>query len=240
VALGLLVVVVGLELVGAALRPPHRPHPVADVMAVPGVATMVRGAQIDPSELAQVAATPAAHSPAAFPAMALLDALLLVVVAGAGLPRLVAREVARTARFGSFAASLAVLLVGIAVVVAAIARLRFLTALYLSPPFGTLTYLLRYGTFARPAALVALALVMAAKAGACVALARSGVRSSIGRGAAGLAVTSLVAVVVTAACYACAPPAIVPITDALAAAVAGLAAIGWAGVIVSGTVRRLA
>ncbi|HEX3540167.1 MAG TPA: hypothetical protein VHT75_06935 [Acidimicrobiales bacterium] len=246
-ALGLLVVIVVVEsALGAVLAPAPRPHAVAGVMALPGVATMSRGASIDPTELTQVAAVPAPHDPLAYPAMAVLDALLLVTATAAALSQLAApSKAARAGRFASFLASLAILLVGIAVVVGAVARLRFLTALYLSPPFGTLTYLLRYGIFPRTAALVALVLLMAGKAAACAALDRgdlagSGGRSVAARGAAGLAVTTVAATVVTAACYAWAPPALVPVTDALAAAVVGLAAIGWAGVMVSGAVRRLA
>lgn len=240
-ALGLVVAVVVSELaLGAALSPPSRRHPVADVLALPGVAAMTRGATIDATELTQVAAAPAAHDPLAYPAMAILDVLLLVAVTAAGLPGLAGPRTARAGRFASFLVSLAILLVGIAVVVGAIARLRFLSALYLSPPFGTVTYLLRYGTFPRTAALVALVVVMTAKAGACAALVGAGVGGAAGRAAAGLAVTALMATVVTAACYAWAPPALIPMTDAAAAAVAGLAGIGWAGVMVSGMVRRLA
>ena len=238
--LGLLVAVVVVELVlGASLSPPPRRHSVADVLARPGVAAMTRGASIDATELTQVAAAPAAHNPLAYPAMAVLDVLLLGAVMAAGVPQLAGPGGGRAGRFASFLVSLAILLVGIAVVVGAIARLRFLSALYLSPPFGTLTYLLRYGTFPRAAALAALVAVMAAKAAACVALTGAGVGAAA-RGVAGLAVTAVMATVVTAACYAWAPPALVPITDAVAAAVAGVAAIGWAGVMVSGAVRRLA
>jgi hypothetical protein len=148
-------------------------------------------------------------------------------------------DVTRGARLGSFFLSLAILLVSIAVAVAAIARLRYLVALYLSPPWGTLSEVLLYGSFRRSAALVALTVLMALKVGACALVLRAFPRAAAKRGLGGLALTSVGATVVATLCYALAPASRGAIADALAAAVIALAALLWAGVIVSGSVRRL-
>jgi hypothetical protein len=241
-ALVLLAAVVIFELAaGAAVRPALAPQRQAKVLAIPGVAGMIHNAELDPSEVTQLAASGHRLSPLALPAQALLDGLLLVCVSALALPRLLpGRDVTRRARFASFIASLVLLLVGIAVVVAGVARLRHLVALYLSPPFGTFSYLLLYGSFPRRGSLLALAVLMALKVAACLTLLQADPRVSSQRGIAGLALTSLSVTVLSAFCYALAPPSLAGITDALAAAVAALAAVLWAGIIVSGSVRRLA
>lgn len=244
-ALALVAVVIAVELVaGPALRPPATTRPGGDVLAVGGVAGLIAAPRVDPAELAQVAASPAAqHPPAplALPAQALVDALLLVTVAAFGLPRLLPGRV-RAGGAGPppavFVASLAIMLGAIAVAVIAIARLRYRVALYISPPAGTVSYLLLYGSFPRGAALVALTVLLALKVGAAAAL-LGAVPGAPERGLGGVMLTSVAATVVTAFCYALAPTTLVGITDVLAAAVVALAAVLWAGLIVSGAVRRL-
>jgi hypothetical protein len=166
-----------------------------------------------------------------------------VVITG-GLARLLPdRNVTHVARNASFAGSLVVLLVAMVVAVGAIGRLRYLTALYLSPPVGTLSYLLLYGAFSRPRALLVLTVLLALKAAACLALCRgtgAGGYPAPAKGAvAGLALTSLAASVATAVCYSWAPVTLAPITDAVAAAAVALAAVVWAAILVSNTMRRL-
>jgi hypothetical protein len=251
-SLALLVVIVILEIVaGAALRPARRAHNQAQVLAIPGVQTMIHGVALDPTELAGVAAHQHQPSPLALPSQALIDGLLLVSVASLALPRLLPRArpvpeatgragaVNRGARLGSCLFSLAILLVSIAVAVASIARLRYLVALYLSPPVGTLSYLLLYGSFRRGAGLLALTALMVLKVGACLLVWRALPRAAAKRGVGGLALTSVGATVVTTICYALAPTSLGTIVDALAAGVVALVALLWAGVLVSGSVRRL-
>jgi hypothetical protein len=241
-ALALLFAVVVLELAApAVLRPARGAHHAADVLALPGVSAVVHNAQLDPTEIAQVAARQHRPAPLELPAQALLDGLLLVCGFTVALPRLVRRrDVTRHARLGLFVLSLAILLGGIAVVVAAIARSRYLVGLYVSPPFGTLSYLLLYGPSRRTASLMALAALMALKVVALAAFFRGYPRAVSIRGLAALAVTSTAMTVVATAAYALAPATLVPVTDALAAAVVALVGVLWAGVIVSGSVRRLA
>lgn len=240
--LGLLVAVVVLELVaGPALKAPRTAHNERTVLAISGVAGMIHGAQVDPTELSQVAGRQHQSTPLALPAQALLDAIVLVSALAVTLPQLLARRnMTRGVGLGSFLANLAILLGGIAVVVAAIGRLRYLAALYLSPPFGTLSYLLLYGSFRRGGALAVLAGLLVLKLVAFLLFVRASPRAVARRGVAGVAVTSVGAMVVTTFCYALAPSSMGGLADALAAAVVALAAIFWAGVIVSGSVRRLA
>jgi len=240
-AVALLAIVVGLELVAAgALRPPSQAHHEAAVLAIPGVSGMIKSAQLDPTELSQVAGEQHHPTPLSLPAQALLDGLLLVCVAAVALPQLRSRRpLAQGVRVALFVVSLAILLVGIVVVVAAIARLRYLTALYRSPSAGTLSYLLLYGSFPRGATLAVLSVLLSLKLAAFALLAVSLPRALSRRGIGGLAVTSVATMVVTAFCLALAPSTLGNITDALAASIAALVAVLWAGVSVSGLVRRL-
>jgi hypothetical protein len=234
-ALGLLMAAVLAEIVAG---PALRPGPSADALAIPGVAAMAQQAQVDPTEIAQVAARQHPPVPLALPAQALLDGLLLLSAAVLAVPRVVPRQdVARGTRLALFVGSLALLLVAVAVGVAAIARLRYLVALYLSPPFGTLSYFLLFGSSRRGASLVVLSVVLVVRVGACLAF----LRAFPGRRPiAALAITSTAATVVTAVCYAWVPNSLASITDALAAAVVALLAAIWAAMVVSGSVRRLA
>jgi hypothetical protein len=241
-ALVLLGAAVIVELVaGPALRPARSANHARDVLALSGVAAMAHDAQIDPTEIAQVASRQHQPAPLAVSAEALLDGLLLVAAGAVALPRLVPRRnMTRYGRLSSFLVALAILLVGIAVAVKAIARLRYLDALYISPPAGTLSYLLLYGSFRRGGSLVALTGLMALKLAAIAALYWGYPRAASERGLPPLALTSVAATVAVAMAYALVPSSLASITDALAAAVVALVAILWAGVIVSGTVRRLA
>lgn len=224
-AIGVLVALVVVELAaGPALTPASRPS--SDALSVPGVAAMVRAAQVDPTEITQVAATQHPSPPLAPAAQAMIDGVLLVTLA------LPARSLALAGR-------LAVLLGATAVTVAAIARLRYLVALYLSPPFGTLTYLLRFGSFRRSEALVVVTVLVVVKASVCAALIRGAPGSRAAKTLFGLALTSLAASVVTALCYSWAPVTLGNITDALAAAAVALTAVLWAGIGVGRALRRL-
>jgi hypothetical protein len=246
-ALAVLAVIVILEiLAGAVLRPPRRAGNETDVLALPGVTAMIHGAQLDPAELAHVAASQHRPAPLALPAQALIDGLLLVSVAGIALPRLRSRRAgraraggARGSRLGSFVFSLAILLASIAVAVLAIARVRYLVALYLSPPVGTLSYLLLYGSFRRGAALTVLVALMVLKVAAAALVLVAFPRAAVKRGLGGLAITSVAATVATTFGYALAPTYLATIIDAVSASLVALVALLWAGVIVSGTVRRL-
>jgi hypothetical protein len=240
-ALILFLAVVVLDLVaGPALRPTPSAHHGTDVLAIAGGAALVGAAGVDPTELAQVAARQHPPVPLAMPAEALLDALLLISATAVALPPLASRrDVARGIRFGVFAGSVSVLVGATAVGVAAIARLRYLVALYLSPPYGTLSYLLLSGSSPTVASLVVLSVVQALRVGACVAFFRTVPRMAQ-RGTAPLALTSVAAAGLTALCYAWVPSSLTSITGALAAAVTALAAVLWAAVMLSGSVRRLA
>ncbi len=241
-ALVLLGAVVVVDLVaGSALRPSRSANHGREVLALPGVAAMAPDAQIDPTEITQVAGRQHQPAPLAISAQALMDGLLLVAAAALALPRVIPRRnMTRYSRLSSFLVALAILLAGIAVAVRAIARLRFLDALYISPPAGTLSYLLLYGSFRRVGSLVALTGLVVLKLAAVAALYWGYPRSASERGLAGLALTSVAATVAVTGAYALVPAPVDSITDALAAAAVALAAILWAGVIVSGSVRRLA
>jgi hypothetical protein len=237
---GLLAVIVLLEVgLGTALRSGRSAHHQADVVAIPGVAGMIRDAQIDPTELAQVASQQHRLTPGALPALAVLVGLWLVAALALALPRLMSgRDLTQAARRGVFVGGLAILLGAMAVGVRAISRLRYLVALYRSPPVGTVSYLLLYGSFPQRAALIALTAVMVLKVAAALAWSPT-LPATSSRAVVGLAVTSVGATVVTAGCYVLAPTTLGAVTDALAAAAVALAAVLWAGILVSGEVRRL-
>lgn len=224
IAAGLLLALVVAELVaGPALTPARRAHGDTDVLAVAGVAAMVHAAQVDQAEVAQVAATEHPRSPLAPSALALIDALFLVTLA---LP----------SRRLSLVGHLAVVIGGVAVAVAAIARLRYLVALYLSPPFGTLSYLELYGSFRRHDALVVVTALAAVRAVVYAAHPRGTAGGPAADALFAVAIASLAASVATVVCYSWAPVTLVSITDAVAAAAVALTAVVSAGI---GTGRAL-
>lgn len=241
VALVLLAAVLLAEILGAVfLKPPLQAHNETTVLAERGVSRMLQGVPVDPSELAQVAHRQHQPAPLVFLSLALLDGLVLVgglAVAAPDLRPVDARG--RSHRLSAFLPSLAVLLGGVAVVVVAIGRLRLLAGWYLSPPYGTLDYLLEYGVFRRGAALALLALLMALKLVAMAIFGRHRPRAVLRRGVPGLVLTSMAAMLVTVASYGMASSSTGNLADAFAAAVVALATVFWAGVIVSGSVRRL-
>ncbi|MGH9126027.1 MAG: hypothetical protein ACRDZ8_15070 [Acidimicrobiales bacterium] len=241
VALVLLAAVLIAEILGAVfLKPPLQAHHETSVLAERGVSRMLQGVPVDQSELAQVAHRQHQPAPLVFLSLALLDGLVLVGGLAVAAPQLGPVDArGRSHRLSAFLPSLAVLLGGVAVVVIAIGRLRLLAGWYLSPPYGTLDYLLAYGVFRRSAALALLALLMVLKLVAMAIFGRHRPRAVLRRGMPGLVLTSMAAMLVTVASYGMASSSTGSLADAFAAAVVALAAIFWAGVIVSGSVRRL-
>jgi len=240
-ALLLLAAVVAAEILAAVLlRPGRMAHADTAVLAEPGVSRMLQGVAVDPRELAQVARQQHQPAPLVFLALALLDGLVLIGGLALAVPQLRPASAERPPRrLSAFIPSLAVLLAGVAVVVTAIARLRLLAAVDLSPPYGTLDYLLTYGQFRRRAVLIALAVLVAVKLVAFAIFGRRSPRAALRRGVPALVVTSMAAMVVAAACIAQASSSTGNLADAFAAAVVALTAIVWSAVIVSGSVRRL-
>lgn len=229
--------VLAVMLIGAAvaldatsavvLGPPHQADRATIVLAEPQVSALVAGITVDPAEVQQEAAGHRQPPGLAIVDQALIDGLLLVTVAfwaRRRVPR-VAHEVVSVAGF----------LVGGLLAAIALGRLTYLVGMYMSPPYGTLDYLVLFGFFDRAGSMAVLTAVMILKLASCVALFLAGrVPSQKGgpnRIVAALAVTSLLSTVLIAFSYAVVPETLMSMTDAMAGAVVAVAAIVWSVVL---------
>ena len=163
------------------------------------------------------------------PYMALLDGLLLFTVILIGMAFLVPERIhGRIQGVVTLLVSLSVLLTAIVKIFTAIAALTLMVTLLLAIPFGTIIYLIGYGSFDRGLASVMLSAIMTLKflfAG-CLVFAHQGFLKM--KGLVLIVVTSLVAGVVVSFLHGLVPTILVSITDAIAAIVVAILAALWA------------
>jgi hypothetical protein len=162
----------------------------------------------------------------AVPALALVDSVLLLVLALMATalvvpPRLHGRVqgvVAAIISFGLIGA-------GLAVAVRALAQLVLMVSFLVAIPFGTLIYLIVWGFFDRGGAAVALGLLMLLKTVVAVCLALAHRRFLTDMGLVVLVAASLIANLVVTFLHGLVPIFLVSITDAIAAIVVAIIGI---------------
>lgn len=173
----------------------------------------------------------------AIPYLALVDGLLLFVVGLIGISLVVPERVqGRVQGVVTLIVSIIVIVLGVVLLIAAVLALLLMVSLFLSVPFGTLTYLAVFGFFDRPGATTALALVLALKLGFTVCLLLAHQRFAQNKGLVLLVVTSLVMNLVVSFLHGLVPLFLVSITDAIAAIVVSVVAIVWAVVLLLGAI----
>lgn len=163
----------------------------------------------------------------AIPAIALIDASLLV---GLGLMALGQRSPAKTTRTGGVVvagAGLLVVVLGVATLVAAFSKLMVMLGLLMTPLFGQALYLALFGDFPRTAASVTLGLLMALRIGGGVALVLWSGAVLRAKGLVLLVLSSLGAGVVISFLLGAVPLVLASVTDAVAAIVVCVVAIVW-------------
>lgn len=171
------------------------------------------------------------------PYLALVDGLLLFVVALMGLSLIVPeRAHGRVQGVVTLIVSILVVILGIVLLVVAVLALLLMVSLFLSVPFGTLTYLAIFGFFDRGGATLALGLLLVLKLGFTVCLLLAHQRFVQNKGLVLLVATSIVLNLVVSFLHGLVPLFLVSITDAIAAIVVAVVAIVWAIVLLIGAI----
>jgi hypothetical protein len=174
------------------------------------------------------------------PYMALLDGLLLFTVILIGTAFLVPERIqGRVQGIVTLVVSLSVLLTSIGKIFTAIAALMLMVTLLLAIPFGTIIYLIGYGSFDRGLASVMLSAIMTLKLlfAGCLVFAHQGFLKM--KGLVLIVATSLVAGVVVSFLHGVVPTILVSITDAIAAIIVAILAALWALFFLIGSIPSI-
>ena len=169
--------------------------------------------------------------------LALLDSIVLLTVLLMGAALIIpARLQGRVQGIVTLLFSL--LLIGLALrqILLALASLILMIALLLSVPFGTIIYLIIYGSFNRAGADVALSLIMLLKFGFSGSLVLAQQRVLQSKGLILLVATSFLSTLIVSFLLGLVPGFLVSITDAIAAIVVGIIAIIWAIILLVGAI----
>lgn len=159
----------------------------------------------------------------------LLDVLLLFAVLLMGLGLLLPEGLTgRLQGVVTLVVSLVLAVLSFVLILAAIAALIVMVTLLVAAPFGTIAYLILFGSFDRSGAAVALSLIMVLKLAfaACLVLAHQ--RFLQNKGLVLLILTSLAATLIIGFLQGLVPAFLVSIMDAIAAIVVGILALLWA------------
>lgn len=135
----------------------------------------------------------------------------------------------------------ALLLIGFSLrqLLAAVSALILMLALFLSIPFGTIIYLIIYGSFDRAGADIVLSISMLLKVGFAISLVLAQQRFLQSKGLVLLALTSLLGVVLVSLLLGIVPAIFVSITDAIGAILLGIIAIIWGVFLLVGAIVSL-
>jgi hypothetical protein len=171
------------------------------------------------------------------PALAYLDGLLLyslaLIAAGYLVP---ARVVGRVQGVLTLIVAIVVILRAIVAILAALAKLLTMVALLLSIPFGTLVYLVVYGSFDKGGALAVLSLLFLLKLLVGGALVATHQRFLENKGLVLMLLTTLLVNVVISFLFGLLPGILASIVDAVAAILAGIVAVIWALILAIGAI----
>jgi hypothetical protein len=174
------------------------------------------------------------------PNMALLDGLVLFTVVLIGMAFLVPERIhGRIQGFVTLGVSVSVLLTAIVKIVAAFGALMLMVTLFLAIPFGTIIYLIGYGSFDRGLASVMLSAIMMLKfmfAG-CLVFAHQGFLKM--KGLVLIIVTSLIAGLIVSFLHGLVPTVLVSITDAIAGIIVAILAALWALFFLIGSIPSI-
>jgi hypothetical protein len=231
-----LVLVVAIE-VGAGFvlsAVPADEGALREALAAEGITGDERDAALEQlDEVAEAGAAPGK----AIPALALVDLFLLLTFGTLAAASVVPHRVlARINAPANLVAAIVVILIGIVLLVITIALLLLMVSLFVAVPFGTITYLVRWGFFPRAGAQTVLGILLILKLVAVVAAVAASPRILTNKGPVALVCTSLIIQLVVGFLLALVPLPLVSIADAIAAVVVIIVAIIWAIVILIGSI----
>lgn len=124
----------------------------------------------------------------------------------------------------------------IVLIFVALAQLLLMIGLFFAIPFGTIAYLIIWGSFPKTAAAVILSLLMTFKIAASICLPIAHQRFLKDIGLILMILTSFLATIIVSFLHGLVPGPIVSITDALAAIIVGIIALIWAIVVLVGSI----
>jgi hypothetical protein len=162
------------------------------------------------------------------PYLGLIDGILLFFMAFMTLALIVPESITgRIQGIATLIFGLLLLLLGISLIFAAIAKLTLMLGLLLSPPFGTAAYFAIFASFPKTAMLALLSTIMLLKIGMVVALVVAQQRFLQNKMLVFLILSSLVANVIVSFLLGFVPRFLTSITDAVAAIIVGIIAAIW-------------
>lgn len=235
VALAALAVALELGLAAGLVVSERDPEAVAEAArALPG------GARLAPDEVAPPAADGGRPPGLAIVHLALLDGLLLfslcLIAAGLFVP---AATLGRIQGAISLVVALIAAVASIALGHAAFQLVTLMIVLLSAVPFGTIAYLVRWGTFDIDGAAITLAAILLAKIAAAGGLVLAHQRIVANTGLVLLIAASLVTTLIVSALHGFVPGFLVNIADAVGAVVIAIAALVWAVAFLVGAVVSL-
>lgn len=164
----------------------------------------------------------------AIPYLAMLDGLVVFVVALIAASLFIPQRIeGRGQGCVTFIVALLILIASITFLFVAFNLLLLMVSLFLSVPFGTITYLALFGFFDRGGATVVLSFLLMLKLGFVVCLILAQQRFLENTGLVLLVLTSLLAGVIISFLHGFVPGFLVSITDALAAIIVAILAALW-------------
>lgn len=159
----------------------------------------------------------------------LLDGLLLftvlLIAVGLLIPE---RFTGRIQGLATLVVSLVIAILSVILILAAVAAVVEMLTLLVAVPFGTIVYLILFGTFNRSGAAIALSLIMTLKLAFAALLVLAHQRFLENKGLVLLILTSLASTVAISFLQGLVPGFLVSVTDAIAAIVVGILALVWA------------
>lgn len=169
--------------------------------------------------------------------LALIDVILLGTVALMGAGMLLSKKLhARLQGVVTLIAAIILIIVALVLLFVAIAKLILMVALLLAFPFGTIVYLILFGSFPRGDAATVLSLIMFLKCVAIACLVLAHQRFIQNKGLVALVITALLGNVVAVFLHGLVPGILVSITDAIAGIVFAIVAIIWAIILLIGSI----
>jgi hypothetical protein len=169
--------------------------------------------------------------------LALVDAVVLFTIGLMGVGLLTPQRLqARLQGVATLVFAILLIITAVVLLVVAVAKLILMVTLFFAFPFGTIAYLIIWGSFPRGQATALLSLLMFLKLvfGAFLLLAQP--RFIQNKGLVLLALTSMICNIVVTFLHGLVPTVLVSITDAVAAIVLAVVAIVWAIVLLVGAI----
>jgi hypothetical protein len=169
--------------------------------------------------------------------LALVDGIVLYTAALMGASLLVPEKLhGRLQGVLTLVGAIVLIVVAVGLALAAVAELLVMVSLLFAPPFGTIAYLVVWGSFPRGDAAVLLSLLMFLKLVFAGALLLAHQRFLQNKGLVALVLTALVANIAVAFLHGMVPGVLVSILDDVGAVIVAILAIVWGVVLLVGSI----